>query len=187
MVRILASSPAQSSTSKLLKRVFVQMSDLSEQLCSNLVKCVLNYAIELLGEIVIVKEDTSNGEDAENNNETKSETNAECDAGESVQQQQPLEESSQESCVSNEQAHSQTQAATEIEIEDANEIDSIYDTNFMDENSVSNFGMASPSMCQASEDSKSLAELSQNPQGKHRLKYNFFVQIWPDMSTIKIL
>lgn len=147
------------------------MSDLSEQLCSNLVKCVLNHAIELLGAIVTVKDDTGSDEDAENNNETKSEADADCDVGESAQQQQqPLEESSQESLMLNEQAlerrQSQTQAATEIEMEDANEIDSIYDTHFMDENSVSNFGMASPSMCQAGEDSKSLAELSQNPQGK---------------------
>lgn len=167
MVRILASSPAQSSTNRLLKRVFVQMSDLSEQLCSNLVKCVLNYAIELLGEIVTDGDDASCEEEPDNNvTDSKGEVDADCEMAESTQQQKPLEESSQESLVNaNEQSQAAETGTEDVTlVEDENEIDSIYDTNFIDENSVSNFGITSP-MGLASEDSKSLAELSQSLQG----------------------
>ena len=57
MVRSLAASEPRSATSRLLRRVLVQMADLSPELCARLLRSVLDYAAALLAGVLEEAED----------------------------------------------------------------------------------------------------------------------------------
>ncbi len=121
LIRVLCSASAQTATSVLLKRVFVQLSDVSEAVCARLSQSLLGYGMELFYELTNEKS-VEDDDDGEVEMEEKA-----SEWGENGDEE--VERLNRESCGGQ-------MEAGDVFAEDGQngyDIDSIYDTGLMDE------------------------------------------------------
>ena len=130
LIRALSVTSAKSKCRVLMKRVCVQLCDLSESMCSLLIRCLLDYGIELLA---VLKEDDDIETEPEMNVEDGLTLNG-------ANNQSHLDKTHDENNANSmEIAHeiSGDHSRSHIEINDTtienNEMDSIYDTNLIDD------------------------------------------------------
>ena len=154
-IRVLCLTSAKSAANGLLKRIFVQLSDLSENVCASLIRCLLDYAIELFNELTIVEGEgrTDRDEDEENNEEVDEQVLADREVEEAINNRESssllgsfIEKNSELSRLHQQHLSANNSNTTNINqmdmddvFNDANEsgdMDSIYDTNLMDDNSL---------------------------------------------------
>jgi len=116
LVRTLCNSSSHTETSGLLRRVFVQLTDVSEAVCFRVVKSMIEYGMDLFYELT-----TEKGLNSEDELEME-------DKG------SELEETGDEEACGDQIDESEVLVANNSE--NVCDIDSIYDTGLMDENSV---------------------------------------------------